>query len=177
VGRNQRRPWPGWVARQGDQRSSLLREPMISRTVNGFIALRPIPGSREAASCRPPWSWRWRRRWGRVPPLPNPPSRVLEPTPNHGHPAIHRGITPPPTEAEEGPEHRKASKGSSIRTLTARGDCRRGEVQANVFYCHTNKQLYLQEDCPRSDRGHLRTPICPATFGTQTFAPSRERPP
>jgi hypothetical protein len=121
MGRNQRRQSPGWVGRPWEQRSGSLREPVISKTVQGFIALRPIPGSRGAASCRPPRSWRLGRRSGRVPAWPAPPPRFLEPTPNHGHPAIPSGIAPAQTGAEECPGNCKAREGSSTRTLTARG--------------------------------------------------------
>src|SRR5260370_5709109 len=50
----------------------------MTRTVNGFIALRPIPGCRGAASCRPPRSWPLGRRSGRVPALPYPPPRLIQ---------------------------------------------------------------------------------------------------
>ena len=48
--------------------------------MNGFIALRPIPESFGAASGRPP-VLAPRRRSGRVPTLPYPPSRPLDFTP------------------------------------------------------------------------------------------------
>jgi hypothetical protein len=62
-----------WDAR--NRCSRLLHHPLIKQHVNGFIALRPIPGCRGAASCRPPRSWPLGRRSGRVPALPYPPPR------------------------------------------------------------------------------------------------------
>ena len=58
------------------------------RTVNGFIALGPIPGCRGAASCRPPRSWHLGRRSGRVPALPYPPPRHQQCIGDHGHRAM-----------------------------------------------------------------------------------------
>jgi hypothetical protein len=107
-------------ARQGEPRSGSLCWPVISKTVNRFIALGPIPGWPGAASCRPPRSWRLGRRSGRVPAWPDPPPRSLEHTPNYGHPAIHSGIDPARTRAEECPGNCEARGGSSTRTLIAR---------------------------------------------------------
>jgi hypothetical protein len=72
---------------------------VVARTVNGFIALGPIPGCRGAASCRPPRSWPLDRRSGRVPALPYPPPRRLQFTPEHAHSAICRELSPLATPA------------------------------------------------------------------------------
>jgi hypothetical protein len=100
VGRNRRRLSPVWVARE-EKRPCSPNWSVISKTVNGFIALGPIPGCRGAASCRPLRSGHPGRLSGHVPALPDPPPRLLECTPNQrpsgnsrlGRPLAKRGGT------------------------------------------------------------------------------------
>jgi hypothetical protein len=65
----------------------------MSKTVNGFIALRPIPGCGAAASCRPPRSWDLDRRSGRVPALPYPPPRLPQCIVDHDWRTIDAWVT------------------------------------------------------------------------------------
>src|SRR5262249_53889459 len=77
------------VQREWDKgRCSLIRS-VITRTVNEFIVFWPIPGYQGAASGRPPRSWHLGRRSGRVPAWPDPPPKLLQSPPDHGHQAMH----------------------------------------------------------------------------------------
>jgi hypothetical protein len=76
----------------GELRMNQRRDAVSSKTVNGFIALRPIPGCGAAASCRPPRSWRLSRRSGRVPALPYPPPRLPQSIVDHGRRAIDGSV-------------------------------------------------------------------------------------
>ena len=144
VGRNRRWQSPGWGVRRGEQRSGSFRWPVISKTVNGFIAFGPIPGCRGAASCRPPRSWRPGRRSGRVPAWPYPPPGFLQHTPNHGPRPFTVGSPWSKPGAEGCPENGEARQGSSTRTLTPRrmvGEARCGRTCPIVML--TIKYLYL----------------------------------
>jgi hypothetical protein len=77
--------------------------------------------------------------------LPYPPPRFLEHTPNHGHPAIHNGIAPAQTKAEECPGNCKAREGSSTGTLTARemvGEATCGQMCSIVMITTTDISIY-----------------------------------
>ena len=127
---------PGGLHGKGNSDRACSRSPVISKTVNGFIAFGPIPGCRGAASCRPPRSWPLGRRSGRVPALPDPPPRSLEPTRNHGHPAIPSGIALAQSGATECLGNCGARQRSGTRALTPRkmvGEARCGRMCSIVI--------------------------------------------
>jgi hypothetical protein len=67
---------------------------------------------------------------------------------------------------------RRISKGPCPREDWRRGagfDVLRSCIIILFYFCD-------EEDCPRADRGHLRPPICPATFRKLSSRPCGERP-
>ena len=135
---------PGGLRGKRNSDRVCSHSPVISKTVNGFIAFGPIPGCRGAASCRPPRSWRLGRRSGRVPALPDPPPRFLEHTPNRGHPAIPRGIALGHSGATACLGNCGARQRSGTRTLTPRkmvGAARRGRMCSIVIL--TENYIYI----------------------------------
>src|SRR5262245_3754310 len=169
---------PGGLRAKRNSDRAGSRSPVISKAVNGFIAFGPIPGWRGAASCRPPRSWRLGRRSGRVPAWRYPPPRLLQQTPSHG-PRPFTGDRLGTKWGGRMPQELQRQRRIEYQDPQCKEDGRRGEIQANVVCCSEYIYIYKfsREDRPRRDRDHLRPPICPATFGNQTFAPSRERPP
>jgi hypothetical protein len=101
------------------------------KTVDGFIALGPIPGCRGAASCRPPRSWHPGRRSGRVPALPYPPPGLLQCIGDHGHLAIRGSVGRSPDEAAESAGDRAPGSGEGSRTLAEREIV--GAVRRSVY--------------------------------------------
>ena len=111
---------PGGLRGKRNSDRVCSHSPVISKTVNGFIAFGPIPGCRGAASCRPSRSWPLGRRSGRVPALPYPPPRSIEHTRNRGHPAIPSRIALAQSGATECLGICAARQRSGTRTLTPR---------------------------------------------------------
>ena len=91
------------------------------RTVDGLIALGPIPGCPGAASCRPPRSWHLGRRSGRVPALPYPPPRLLQCIGDHDHLAIRGSVSRSQGEGAGSARDRAPGSGGGSRSLTERG--------------------------------------------------------
>ena len=90
------------------------------RTVDGLIALGPIPGCRGAASCRPPRSWPLGRRSGRVPAWPDPPPGLLQCIGDHDHLAIRGSVSCSQGEAAGSAWDRAAGSGGGSRALAER---------------------------------------------------------
>ena len=121
---------------------------MAKRTVNEFIAFRPIPGCRGAASCRPPGLGTWVCALGSR-------SRVALSSTRQ----VHR-----PTEGQ------KPGRGSTtVPNFGMPPSCRARE-RCHLRYAYMCYDHRHSEELPRRGRGYLRPPICPATFSD---APSR----
>lgn len=131
-------------------------------------------------------------RGGIVPPIPVlAPGSALGSRPRVAlssarAPPVYSALRPP---GNPGPGRRLAGRGRGIRPgsrawarCLSKGPCpreawRRG-VEIDTLCLRIFILLYFcgKEDCPRADRGHLRPPICPATFHKLSSRPSGERP-
>jgi hypothetical protein len=101
-------------------------------------------------------------------------------------PPVYSALRPP---GNPGPGRRLARRGRGIRpgsrawarSLSTgpcpREDWRRGAgFGVSCFQIFTLLCFCNTEDCTRADRGHLRPPICPATFRKLSSRPCGERP-
>jgi hypothetical protein len=142
MGRNRRQQSPGWVGRPWEQRSGSLRRPVISKTVNGFIALRPIPGCRGRRRAAHPGLGAWdgaRVASPRCPILRPGPSSILRTTATRQFPWDRPGAN----RGGRMPRGLQCQRRIEYQGPHREGDGRRGEVRANVLYCHNNTKLYL----------------------------------
>ena len=142
----------------------------VGETVDGFIALGPIPGCRGAASCRPPRSWPLGRRSGRVPALPYPPPRLLQCIRDHGHLAIPGWVA----RSQDGAEGFAWDRGLDQEDV--QGSLPTGGLSPwcgvrRIAFEHLKSYLLIRRNCPGI--ADLRPPCCHLS---RSFAPAFERP-
>jgi hypothetical protein len=101
-------------------------------------------------------------------------------------PPVYSALRPP---GNPGPGGRLAGRGRGIRPGScawarslSKGPCPREAWRRGAGFDALRLQIFIllsffsKEDCPRADRGHLRPPICPATFRKLSSRPCGERP-